>query len=139
HKTLALQARRNAEAYVKSGEVFEDRQSNYEKQVKAQERLISNAQVLAEAIGGDMPDLKDSEDASVTGNGGIGLIKTGEYLRGQGEGAGIWEDEDERRFYENLVDLKGKVPGMLLEDVKKKKADTDDQVGKRTDTAENGA
>jgi regulator of nonsense transcripts 2 len=137
HKTLASQARRNAEAYVKSGEVFEDRQANYEKQVKAQERLISNAQVLAEAIGGDMPDLKDSEDASVTGNGGIGLIKTGEYLRGQGEGAGIWEDEDERRFYENLVDLKGKVPGMLLEDAKKKKADTDDQVGKRTDTADN--
>jgi len=137
HKTLASQARRNAEAYVKSGEVFEDRQANYEKQVKAQERLISNAQVLAEAIGGDMPDLKDSEDASVTGNGGIGLIKTGEYLRGQGEGAGIWEDEDERRFYENLVDLKGKVPGMLLEDAKKKKADTDDQVGKRTDMAEN--
>jgi regulator of nonsense transcripts 2 len=137
HKTLASQARRNAEAYVKSGEVFEDRQASYEKQVKAQERLISNAQVLAEAIGGDMPDLKDSEDASVTGNGGIGLIKTGEYLRGQGEGAGIWEDEDERRFYENLVDLKGKVPGMLLEDVKKKKADTDDQVGKRTDTTDN--
>ncbi len=138
HKNLASQARRNAEAYVKSGEVFEDRQSNYEKQVKAQERLISNAQVLAEAIGGDMPDLKDSEDASVAGNGGIGLIKTGEYLRGQGEGAGIWEDEDERRFYENLVDLKGKVPGMLLEDVKKKKADTDDQVGKRADASENG-
>ena len=35
------------------------------------------------------------------------------------------------------MDLKGKVPGMLLEDVKKKKADTDDQVGKRTDTADN--
>jgi regulator of nonsense transcripts 2 len=138
HKTLASQARRNAEAYVKSGEVFEDRQSNYEKQVKAQERLISNAHVLAEAIGGDMPDLKDTEDASVAGNCGIGLIKTGEYLRGQGEGAGIWEDEDERRFYENLVDLKGKVPGMLLEDVKKKKAEADDQVGKRTDTTESG-
>ena len=27
-----------------------------------------------------MPDLKDTEDASVAGNGGIGLIKTGEYL-----------------------------------------------------------
>jgi regulator of nonsense transcripts 2 len=138
HKTLASQARRNAEAYVKSGEVFEDRQSNYEKQVKAQERLISNTQVLAEVIGAEMPDLKDTEDASVAGGGGIGLIKTGEYLRGQGDGSGIWEDEDERRFYENLVDLKGKVPGMLLEDSKKKKTDTDDQVGKRTDASESG-
>jgi regulator of nonsense transcripts 2 len=78
--------------------------------------------VLADAIGGEMPDLKDSEDASVTGSGGIGLVKTGEYLRGEGDGAGIWEDEDERRFYENLVDLKGKVPGCYLRMAKKKKA-----------------
>jgi regulator of nonsense transcripts 2 len=138
-KTLASQARRDAEAYVKSGQVFEDRQASYEKQVKAQERLVSNAQVLADAIGAEMPDLKDSDDSAATGNGGIALIKTGEYLRGQGEGAGIWEDEDERRFYENLVDLKGKVPGMLLEETKKKKVDTDEQVGKRNDTEQNGS
>lgn len=132
-KALASQAKRDAEAYVKSGQVFDDRQANYEKQVKAQERLVANAQVLADAIGAEMPELKDHEDASNTGNGGIGLVKTGEYLRGQGEGAGIWEDEDERRLYENLMDLKGKVPGMLLEETKKKKTDEHEQVGKRKD------
>lgn len=135
-KALGQQARKNAEAYVKSGEVFEDRQANYEKQIKSQERLVSNAQVLADAVGAEMPDLKDSEDTSAADNGGIGLVKTGEYLRGQGEGAGIWEDEEERRFYENLVDLKGKVPGMLLEDGTKKKKDNDEQVGKRNDVAD---
>ncbi|KAG9231221.1 armadillo-type protein [Amylocarpus encephaloides] len=135
-KAISKQARKDAEAYVKSGQVFEDRHASYEKGVKAQERLIANAQVLADALGGDMPDLKDSEDASVAGNGGIGLVKTGEYLRGESDGAGIWEDEDERRFYENLVDLKGKVPGMLLEDGKKKKTDNDDKVGKRVEVSE---
>ncbi len=129
-KALASQHKRDAEAYVKSGQVFDDRQANYEKQVKAQERLMSNAQVLADAIGAEMPELKDNEDHGPQ-NGGIGLVKTGEYLRGEGEGAGIWEDEDERRLYENLVDLKGKVPGMLLEEQKKKKTDSDEQVGKR--------
>ncbi|CRK45127.1 hypothetical protein BN1723_019651, partial [Verticillium longisporum] len=119
-KAIHSQARRNAEAYVKSGEVFEDRQSNYEKQVKSQERLVANAQAIADVIGAEMPDLKDHEDAGAA-NGSIGLVKAGEYLRGLGDGAGIWEDEEERRFYENLVDLKGKVPGMLLEDGKKKK------------------
>ncbi|PMD23141.1 MIF4G domain-containing protein [Hyaloscypha hepaticicola] len=138
-KSLGKQARKDAEAYVKSGQVFEDRQASYEKVVKAQERLVANAQVLADAIGGEMPDLKDSEDNSASGNGGIGLVKTGEYLRGEGDGAGIWEDEDERRFYENLVDLKGKVPGMLLEDGKKKKADTDEQVGKKTESTDASA
>ncbi|KAF7944881.1 uncharacterized protein EAE97_005514 [Botrytis byssoidea] len=135
-KAIVKQARKDSEAYVKSGQLFEDRQANYEKALKAQERLVSNAQVLAESIGAEMPDLKDSDDSSALGNGGVGLVKAGDYLRGEGEGAGIWEDEDERRFYENLVDLKGKVPGMLLEDGKKKKTDTDEQVGKKVDTSE---
>ncbi|KAI0020231.1 MIF4G domain-containing protein [Xylariomycetidae sp. FL0641] len=132
-KSIVAQRGRNSEAYVKSGEVFEDRQANFERQLKAQERLVGNAQVIADAIGAEMPDLKDAGDGSANLNGSIGLVKTGEYLRGQSEGAGIWEDEDERRFYENLVDLKGKVPGILLEDGKKKKGDTDEQVGKRAD------
>ncbi|KAI1499350.1 armadillo-type protein [Biscogniauxia marginata] len=135
-KNIIAQKSRNSEAYVKSGEVFEDRQANFEKQLKAQERLASNAQVIADVIGAEMPDLKEAGDSFATTNGSIGLVKTGEYLRGQSEGAGIWEDEDERRFYENLVDLKGKVPGILLEDGKKKKTDADEQVGKRVDTPE---
>ncbi|KAK0619886.1 armadillo-type protein [Immersiella caudata] len=131
-KAIYSQSRKNAEAYVKSGEVFEDRQQNFEKQLKAQERLVSNAQVLADVLGADMPDLKDADDSSGAANGSIGIVKAGEYLRGQGDGSGIWEDEEERRFYENLVDLKGKVPGILLEEVKKKKPE-DEQVGKKID------
>jgi regulator of nonsense transcripts 2 len=132
-KHILSQGRKNAEAYVKSGEVFEDRQSNYEKQMKAQERLIGNAQVLADALSVDMPDLKEKDSAANTGDGAIGLVKTGEYLRGQSDGPGIWEDEDERRFYENLIDLKDRVPGILLEDAKKKKPDGDEQVGKKVE------
>ncbi|KAL3955272.1 hypothetical protein ACCO45_010835 [Purpureocillium lilacinum] len=135
-KSIQSQARRNAEAYVKSGEVFEDRQASYEKLVKAQDRLVSNAQVVADAIGAEMPDLKDAEDPLATSSGSIGLVKTGDYLRSMADGPGIWADEDERRFYENLVDLKGKVPPILLEDGKKKKSDGDDQVGRKVDPAE---
>ena len=141
-KAIQSQARRNAEAYVKSGEVFEDRQTNYEKLVKAQDRLVSNAQVIADAIGAEMPDLKDSGDTLATSSGSIGLVKTSEYLKTAADGAGIWADEDERRFYENLVDLKGKVPPILLEDGKKRKADGDEQVGKKNeqnDTADAAA
>jgi regulator of nonsense transcripts 2 len=133
-KHLATQGRKNAEAYVKSGEVFEDRQANYEKQMKTQERLISNAQVMADALGVDMPDLKEKDSTANAGDGSIGLVKAGEYLRGRTDGPGIWEDEDERRFYENLIDLKDRVPGILLEEAKKKKVDTDEQVGKRIET-----
>lgn len=135
-KTVQGQARRNAEAYVKSGEVFEDRQFNYEKQVKNQDRLVANAQVVADAIGAEMPDLKDANDTGANSSNSIGLVKTGEYLRSMGDGAGIWEDDDERRFYENLVDLRGKVPAILLEEAKKKKTDSDEQVGKKVEVSE---
>jgi regulator of nonsense transcripts 2 len=130
-KTLLSQSRRNAEAYVRSGEVFEDRQANFDKQTKSQEKLISSAQVLADVLGEEMPDLKDKDESRGAGDSSIGLVKTGDYLKGQGDGPGIWEDEDERRFYENLIDIKDRVPGILLEDGKKKKQDADEPVGKR--------
>ncbi|KAI9851881.1 MAG: hypothetical protein M1838_002452 [Thelocarpon superellum] len=132
-KNLSAQARRNAEAYVKSGEIFEDRQAYFEKQSRAQEKFLSNAQVLSDALAAEMPDLKGDDDPSHVVDGGIGLIKTGEYLRGHGEGAGIWEDEEERRFYENLVDLKDRVPAVLLEDGKKKKVEGEESSAKKSE------
>ena len=129
-KSITAQGRKNAEAYVKSGEVFEDRQANFERQCKTQEKLISNAQILCDVLGSEMPDLKEDDSTGPTA-GAIGMVKTGEYLRGQGEGNGIWEDEEERRFYENLVDLKDRVPPILLEEPKKKKPENDEQVGKK--------
>jgi regulator of nonsense transcripts 2 len=135
-KALNAQNRRNAEAYVRSGEVFEDRQANFEKQTRNQEKLIANTQTLCEVLGEEMPDLTEKEPADVTAVTGIGLVKTGDYLKGQGDGSGIWEDEDERRFYENLVDLKGRVPAVLLEDgSKKKKANPDEQIPKKAASA----
>ncbi|KAI9710646.1 MAG: hypothetical protein M1828_002133 [Chrysothrix sp. TS-e1954] len=131
--TLNTQSRRNAEAYVRSGEIFEDRQANYERMAKAHEKFAANVQIMADCLGLDMPDLKNTNSTGPATDGSIGIVKAGEYLRGDGEGAGIWEDEDERRFYENLIDLKDRVPGILLEDAKKKKGDNEDQVGRRID------
>ncbi|OJJ55144.1 hypothetical protein ASPSYDRAFT_34946 [Aspergillus sydowii CBS 593.65] len=130
-KALTAQSRRNAEAYVKSGEIFEDRQANFERQTKSLEKLVSNTQILCEILGVEMPALAEQEASDPASSGGIGLVKTSEYLRGQGEGAGIWEDEEERRFYENLVDMKGKVPAVLLDDGKKKKPETGEPTKKK--------
>ena len=133
--TLNTQSKRNAEAYVRSGEIFEDRQANYEKMVKAQEKFVTSAQTLAVCLDLEMPNLQEKDSFEAAADGSIGLVKTGEFLRGEGDGAGIWDDEDERRFYENLIDLKDRVPGILLDDGKKKKGDVDEQVGKKPDGA----
>ena len=122
HKYLREQNQRNAEAYIKSGEVFEDRQANYEKLVKVQEKFIANAQVVSDVLGVEMPDLPtDSEESGA----GDSIIREGGSMfaaRGEEGRAGIWEDEDQKKFYEDLVDLKNRVPGILLEDGKRKKA-----------------
>lgn len=131
HKFLREQNQRNAEAYIKSGEVFEDRQTNYEKLVKAQEKFIANAQVVSDVVGMEMPDLPtETED----GNAGDSIIREGSSMfaaRGEEGRYGIWEDEDQKKFYEDLMDLKNRVPGILLEDGKKKKsADEEEKVKK---------
>lgn len=46
---------------------------------------------------------------------------------------GIWEDEDARNFYENLIDLKAFVPAILFKDNEKsqnKESNKDDSKGK---------
>ncbi|KAI5850993.1 putative nonsense-mediated mRNA decay factor [Tricharina praecox] len=125
HERLQTQSARNAEAYIKSGEIFEDRQANYEKLVKLQEKLIANAQVVADIVGLEMPDLPDDRnDEGVKDS----IIREGSSMfanKGEEGKNGIWEDEDQRRFYEDLIDLKGKVPTILLEDGKKKRKDGD--------------
>lgn len=136
-RSLSNQSRRNAEAYVKSGEIFEDRQANFEKQSKAQEKLVASAQVLCDVLGQEMPDLEENDGAEAATTGSVGMIKTGDYLKGSGEGSGIWEDEDERRFYENLIDLKGRVPAILLDD-SKKKAESDERADSATAALEQG-
>lgn len=130
-QSLNNQGRRNAEAYVRSGEIFEDRQTNFEKQQKAQERLIASAQTLCDVLGQEMPDMTDKDSHDFAAPGTVGIVKAGDVLRGNADGPGIWEDEDERRFYENLVDLKGRVPAILLEDSKKQRGDIDDTISNK--------
>ncbi|KAF8249872.1 ARM repeat-containing protein [Wilcoxina mikolae CBS 423.85] len=125
HERLRTQSARNAEAYIKSGEIFEDRQASYEKLVKLQEKLIANAQIVADILGVEMPDLPDERNDEGAKD---SIIREGSSMftaKGEESKSGIWEDEDQRRFYEDLVDLKGRVPAILLDDGKKRKKDGD--------------
>lgn len=115
---IAAQNKRNAEVYVRVGEIFEDRQAQWEKLVKDQDKLVSNAQVLADVLGVEMPNLDNEESAHPGADGSVGLVKTEDYLR-SGNESGLWEDVEERQFYESLIDVKSRVPSVLLEDKKK--------------------
>ncbi len=46
---LQEQDRRNHEAYIRSGEIFEDRQQAYEKMTKSYEKLLASCQRCVDA------------------------------------------------------------------------------------------
>jgi hypothetical protein len=62
---------------VKSGELFANQEVSFQAVERANEKLVSNAQVLADAMGLDMPDLPDVEQDSPAADSMIRGIGTG--------------------------------------------------------------
>jgi regulator of nonsense transcripts 2 len=86
---------------------------------KAVERLTTGVQQLADLLSLKMPDLPTSATLS---KGGLQIVESisSFTVREEGQGVGIWDDEEEKRFYEDLIDLKEVVPNGLL-GIKEKK------------------
>ncbi|BEI85184.1 hypothetical protein CcaverHIS002_0505850 [Cutaneotrichosporon cavernicola] len=117
--------KRNHEAYIKSGEIFEDRQHAYERMTRAVERLTTGVQGLADLLGLDSPVLPT---AASLGKSGLQIVNTTSSFTVREDGVvpgGIWDDDEERRFYEDLPDLLDLVPASLL-GVKGKKSEKDE-------------
>ncbi|WVF65338.1 hypothetical protein IAT40_000064 [Kwoniella sp. CBS 6097] len=111
---LLEQDKRNHEAYIKSGEIFEDRQQAYEKMIRAVERLTTGVQTLADLLGLTPPVLPTAASLSKSG---LQIVESASSFTVRDDGpiaGGIWDDEEERRFYEDLIDLKEVVPSGLL-------------------------
>ncbi|KAF3908233.1 hypothetical protein AA313_de0203976 [Arthrobotrys entomopaga] len=72
-----------------------------------------------------MPDLSDEDEVKESGEGMIresgSMFKKGEEVAGNG----MWEDEDQRRFYEDLIDLRARVPSILLDEGRKATSGSD--------------
>lgn len=116
HNRLQEQDRRNHEAYIRSGEIFEDRQQAYEKMTKSYEKLLASCQTLSELLYLPMPKLQTAshktDSIQIGSNTGSSLGADSELnddIRG-----GKWEDEEERRFFEDIIDLKDYVPRGVL-------------------------
>ncbi|OBZ67192.1 Regulator of nonsense transcripts UPF2 [Grifola frondosa] len=114
HDRLQEQDRRNHEAYIRSGEIFEDRQQAYEKMTKSYEKLLASCQTLSELLYLPLPALKTASQKSESIL--IGT-NTGSSILGADideTTGGKWEDEEERRFFEDIPDLKDYVPRSVL-------------------------
>uniref|UniRef100_A0AAV2IXE6 MIF4G domain-containing protein n=1 Tax=Knipowitschia caucasica TaxID=637954 RepID=A0AAV2IXE6_KNICA len=119
HRELQNIERQNRRILHSKGELSEDRHKQYEEFATSYQKLLANTQSLADLLDENMPELPQDKTVQEVEHGpGIDIFtpgKPGEYdLEG-----GIWEDEDARNFYENLVDLKAFVPAILFKDNEK--------------------
>ncbi|KAG6903019.1 hypothetical protein C0995_007452 [Termitomyces sp. Mi166 len=114
HKRLQEQDKRNHEAYIRSGEIFEDRQQAYEKMTKGYEKLLSSCQALSEQLHLPLPSLptiSQKSDSILIGSNKLNHPEDADEIIPTG---GKWEDEEERRFFEDVQDLKDFVPSSVL-------------------------
>lgn len=118
HRELQNIERQNRRILHSKGELSEDRHKQYEEFATQYQKLLANTQTLADLLDENMPDLPQDKTVQEEHGPGIDIFtpgKPGEYdLEG-----GIWEDEDARNFYENMVDLKAFVPAILFKDNEK--------------------
>ncbi|GAA5999470.1 hypothetical protein JCM5350_005782 [Sporobolomyces pararoseus] len=113
HLELQKQDKRNHEAYIRSGEVFEDREKSYEKAVKSWERGWASVTQLAELLGlpvPTLPSLQNTLNPAFVTSGAASGGATSEELGPQS----LWADEEEKKFYEELRELRGEVPASIL-------------------------
>ncbi|CAB1421792.1 unnamed protein product [Pleuronectes platessa] len=137
HRELQNIERQNRRILHSKGELSEDRHKQYEEFATSYQKLLANTQSLADLLDENMPDLPQDKTVQEEHGPGIDIFtpgKPGEYdLEG-----GIWEDEDARNFYENMVDLKAFVPAILFKDneksnqAKEKEEAKDGKEGKET-------
>ncbi|XP_042191216.1 regulator of nonsense transcripts 2 isoform X2 [Callorhinchus milii] len=120
HRELQNLERQNRRILHSKGELSEDRHKQYEEFATSYQKLLANTQSLTDLLDENMPELPQDKSAQEEHGTGIDIFtpgKPGEYdLDG-----GIWEDEDARNFYENLIDLKVFVPAILFKDNEKSK------------------
>ncbi|CAO3611378.1 unnamed protein product [Mucor fragilis] len=112
HKVIQKMERHNNEVLFARGELSEESKQRQEKASKAYEKLLNHTQTLSDALDADMPDLPTDEAAAKQS---IVSANTGNMFNDGKEnlGNGIWEDEDARKFYEDLPDLRILVPDVF--------------------------
>ncbi|KAL9560274.1 hypothetical protein MBANPS3_000001 [Mucor bainieri] len=114
HKVIQKMERHNHEVLFARGELSEESKLRQEKASKAYEKLLNHTQTLSDALDTDMPDLPTGDAAAKQS---IVSANTGNMFNDGKEnmGNGVWEDEDARKFYEDLPDLRILVPDVFLD------------------------
>ncbi|CAO3598476.1 unnamed protein product [Absidia cylindrospora] len=135
HSYIKKMGHRNHETLFARGELSEETKQRYEKATKSYEKLLANSETLADGLNEEMPDLP--EDEGVTKVSIVSTSSGNTFADGKESGLGnsVWEDDDARKFYEDLPDLRVLVPGVFLDSQATKKETEDAAAALESSTA----
>ncbi|PIA14672.1 ARM repeat-containing protein [Coemansia reversa NRRL 1564] len=111
----------NEERLFSKGTIHPEAKEKFERHVKAFEKLCDSVNMLCEALERTPPHLENATTA--TGEGQLGIVFDGPPGAARDEEAGQWEDDEERVFYESILDLSSKLPPLMLSSGRPKQPD----------------
>ncbi|KAJ2394734.1 mRNA decay protein, partial [Coemansia sp. RSA 2603] len=123
HKTLVRVRRNNEEKLFNKGVVYTEAQEKLEKHTRSFEKLSESVSMLCEPLGRAPPDFLQEDDAESQMDIVFDAPASAGALKGGMQG--IWEDDEERGFYEVLPDFRSKLPPSMLTSHRKKTTDDD--------------
>ncbi|KAI8096391.1 armadillo-type protein [Halteromyces radiatus] len=133
HSYIKKMDRRNNETLFARGDLSEETKQRHEKATKLYEKLLANTETLADGLDEEMPDLP--EDEGVTKVSIVSTTSGSSFADGKETGLGnsVWEDDDARKFYEDLPDLRVLVPGVFLDSQTSTKKESEEGVTSETE------
>lgn len=103
---LLTQEKSNNEAYIRSGELFEDRKANFDRLVARWDKMWASVQSLAEVLHLQMPELPQAQSVPTSSS---LVVSAAAHVTGPQPDGSVWDprfvDEEEMRFYKDLKDL----------------------------------
>ena len=139
HKTLKKQEKQIIKSLKMKGEVSKEKKEKFEASQLDWQKLWSSTQQFADILDQDLPELPlDTLDAEDNEELNLMNFDVSNRFKGQPEfeASSLWEDEDTRTFYQQILDLKSIIPSILYKDsvkeeeIKEEKANTEDELKK---------
>ena len=113
HKEIQALDRRNRQILQNKGELHEEKSKEFIDKQASYQKLLFNANTLADLLDVDLPDLPEAEIDPLDQKSGVSLYdptgQTPELIGNQS----VWEDDDQKSFYTDILDLKVIIPAIL--------------------------
>jgi len=113
HKELRSIDHRNRQILQNKGELHEEKSKEYTDKQAAYQKLIFNANTLADLLDVDAPDMPEAEVNLLEEETTLSMYDPNSQNAEGFSEKSIWEDDDQKSFYTDLLDLQVIIPAIL--------------------------